>query len=39
MVAATQADGVIDEDEQRRLAGRLDQLGIGSADRRALVQS
>ena len=32
-----QADGVIDEDEQRRLAGRLDQLGMSSADRRALV--
>ena len=38
MVAATQADGVIDEDEQRRLAGRLDQLGMSSADRRALVE-
>ena len=38
MVAATQADGVIDEDEQRRLAGRLDQLGISSADRRALAE-
>jgi uncharacterized membrane protein YebE (DUF533 family) len=38
MVAATQADGVIDEDEQRRLAGRLDQLGISSADRRGLAE-
>lgn len=38
MVAATQADGVIDEDEQRRLAGRLDQLGMSSADRRALAE-
>ena len=38
MVGATQADGMIDEDEQRRLVGRLDQLGISSADRRALVQ-
>ena len=38
MVAAAQADGVIDEDEQRRLAGRLDQLGMSSADRRALVE-
>jgi uncharacterized membrane protein YebE (DUF533 family) len=38
MVGATQADGVIDEDEQQRLAGRLDQLGVGSNDRRALVQ-
>ena len=38
MVAATQADGVIDEDEQRRLAGRLDQLGMSAADRRALAE-
>ena len=38
MVGATQADGVIDEDEQQRLAGRLDQLGVSSTDRRALVQ-
>ncbi len=38
MVAATQADGVIDEDEQRRLAGRLDQLGIGSGNRQALIE-
>ena len=38
MVAATQADGVIDEDEQRRLAGRLDQLGMSSADRRTLAE-
>lgn len=38
MVAATQSDGVIDEDEQRRLAGRLDQLGIRSADRRGLAE-
>src|SRR4026207_1697004 len=38
MVGATQADGVIDEDEQRRLAGRLDQLGASSADRQAIVQ-
>ena len=38
MVAAAQADGVIDEDEQRRLAGRLDQLGMNSTDRRALVE-
>ncbi len=38
MVAATQADGVIDEDEQRNLAGRLDQLGISSADRRGLAE-
>jgi uncharacterized membrane protein YebE (DUF533 family) len=38
MVAAAQADGVIDEDEQRRLAGRLDQLGMSAADRRALVE-
>jgi uncharacterized membrane protein YebE (DUF533 family) len=38
MVAATQADGVIDEDEQRKLAGRLDQLGISSADRRGLAE-
>ena len=38
MVGATQADGMIDEDEQRRLVGRLDQLGVSSADRRALVQ-
>ena len=29
---------MIDEDEQQRLVGRLDQLGVGSADRRALVQ-
>ena len=38
MVAATQADGVIDEDEQRRLVGRLDQLGVSSADRRILAE-
>ena len=38
MVGATQADGMIDEDEQRRLVGRLDQLGVSSTDRRALVQ-
>jgi uncharacterized membrane protein YebE (DUF533 family) len=38
MVAAAQADGVIDEDEQSRLAGRLDQLGMSSADRGALIQ-
>ncbi|GLS29265.1 Uncharacterized membrane protein YebE, DUF533 family [Mesorhizobium albiziae] len=38
MVASTQADGVIDEDEQRRFAGRLDQLGMSSADRRALAE-
>lgn len=38
MVAATQADGVIDEDEQRNLAGRLDQLGISPADRRGLTE-
>ncbi|RCW87313.1 tellurite resistance TerB family protein [Phyllobacterium bourgognense] len=38
MVAAAQADGVIDEDEQRNLAGRLDQLGISSADRRGLAE-
>ena len=38
MVAAAQADGVIDEDEQRRLAGRLEQLGMSSADRRALAE-
>ena len=38
MVAATQADGVIDEDEQRNLAGRLDQLGISPADRRGLAE-
>ena len=38
MVAATQADGVIDEDEQRKLAGRLDQLGVSSADRRGLAE-
>lgn len=38
MVAATQADGVIDEDEQRRLAGRLDQLGMSSADRKLLAE-
>ena len=38
MVGATQADGVIDEDEQQRLAGRLDQLGVSSDDRRAVVQ-
>jgi uncharacterized membrane protein YebE (DUF533 family) len=38
MVAATQADGVIDEDEQRKLAGRLDQLGISSADRGGLAE-
>lgn len=38
MVAATQADGVIDEDEQRRLVGRLDQLGIGAADRQGLAE-
>ncbi|MCI0547640.1 MAG: DUF533 domain-containing protein, partial [Candidatus Rokubacteria bacterium] len=36
MVAATQADGVIDEEEQRRLAGRLDELGLSPADRQAL---
>jgi uncharacterized membrane protein YebE (DUF533 family) len=38
MVAAAQADGVIDEDEQQRLVGRLDQLGMSSGDRRALVE-
>jgi uncharacterized membrane protein YebE (DUF533 family) len=38
MVAATQADGVIDEEEQRRLLGRLDQLGMGSIDRQALAE-
>jgi uncharacterized membrane protein YebE (DUF533 family) len=38
MVGATQADGVIDQDELRRLAGRLDQLGVDSADRQALVE-
>lgn len=36
MVAATQADGVIDEDEQRCLAGRLDQFCMSSAYRRVL---
>ena len=39
MVGATQADGMIDEDEQRRLVGRLDQLGVSSTDRRALVRT
>jgi len=38
MVAATQADGVIDEEEQRRLIGRLDQLGMNSGDRHALIE-
>jgi uncharacterized membrane protein YebE (DUF533 family) len=38
MVAATQADGVIDEEEQRRLVGRLDQLGMNSGDRHALIE-
>src|SRR5262245_10833082 len=38
MVAAAQADGVVDEDEQRRLAGRLDQLGMSSNDRGALIE-
>ena len=38
MVGATQADGMIDEDEQKRFVGRLDQLGVDSSDRRALVQ-
>ncbi len=37
MIAAVQADGVIDEDELRRLTGQLDKLGISSDDRQALV--
>jgi uncharacterized membrane protein YebE (DUF533 family) len=36
MIAATQADGVVDEDEQRRIVGRLDQLGIGAGARGAI---
>ena len=37
MIAAVQADGVIDEDELRRLTGQLDKLGVSSDDRQALV--
>jgi uncharacterized membrane protein YebE (DUF533 family) len=38
MIAATQADGVVDEDEQRRLVGRLDQLGVGADARNAFAK-
>lgn len=37
MIAAAQADGMIDADELHRLTGQLDKLGISSADRQALV--
>jgi uncharacterized membrane protein YebE (DUF533 family) len=37
MIAAVQADGVIDEDELQRLTGELDKLGINAGDRQALI--
>lgn len=36
MIAATQADGVIDEDEQRRLVGQLEKVGATQEDRQAV---
>lgn len=38
MIAATQADGMVDEDEQRRIVGGLSELGIGSEDRDQLAR-
>ena len=36
MIAATQADGVIDEGEQQRLVGALQKLGASNEDRQAV---
>jgi uncharacterized membrane protein YebE (DUF533 family) len=38
MVAATQADGVVDAEEQRRILGKLDSVGMSGADREALAR-
>jgi uncharacterized membrane protein YebE (DUF533 family) len=38
MVAAIQADGVIDGEEQRRILGRLQEIGVSGQDRDALAR-
>jgi uncharacterized membrane protein YebE (DUF533 family) len=38
MVAATQADGVVDAEEQRRILGKLENAGLSGADREMLAQ-
>jgi uncharacterized membrane protein YebE (DUF533 family) len=39
MIAATQADGIVDEDEQRRLVGQLEKNGASDEDRREVAAS
>jgi uncharacterized membrane protein YebE (DUF533 family) len=39
MIAATQADGVVDREEQGRIVGRLEQTGMSGEDGKALAAS
>jgi uncharacterized membrane protein YebE (DUF533 family) len=38
MIAATQADGVVDQGEQKQLLGQLDKLGVDAAERQDLAR-